>query len=163
MADGMTERETHVDHLATQRRRLVMKCAGLTPDQLTMRSVPPSTMSLLGMIRHLAEVERHWFRRRLDGGNPDYLYGMFGKDVDWDGAIAEPSVVEDAWAAWRDEVAFGEAWLDAHDDLGATVDDGHGGRATVRGILVHVIEEYAQHMGHADLLRERIDGRTRLR
>ena len=160
MGELLGERDNYVDYLDRQRGAFGRKCEGLTPEQLATRSVPPSSMSLLGMVRHLAEVERIWFRARLDGGHPERLWGPPRKDDDWEGAAGDQTVVDAAWTAWRAEVAFGKEWLAAHDDMGAVVDGGHHGQLNVRDVIVHLIAEYAQHLGHADLLRECIDGRT---
>lgn len=160
MGNLLGEKDNYVDYLDSRREAFATKCEGLTPEQLATRSVPPSSMSLLGMIRHLAEVERVWFRRWLDGGDPERLWGPRGNDDDWDGAIGEQEAVDEAWAAWHEEVAFGQQWLATHDDMDAAVGAGHHGQLNVRDIVVHLIEEYAQHLGHADLLRECIDGRT---
>ncbi|MCW2504090.1 MAG: hypothetical protein JWO79_2374 [Actinomycetia bacterium] len=151
------ERGTLVDYLRRYRLTLELKCADLTPTQLAQRSVPPSTMSLLGLLRHMAEVERHWFRREMAGHDAPKLYWSDAdRDGDWNGAVPDPAVVDDAWRAWRAEVAFAEQYLAATTDLGTL-----GGRGTpLRDVLVHMIEEYARHCGHADLLRERIDGRV---
>jgi uncharacterized damage-inducible protein DinB len=150
------EKAVVAGYLRAYRLTLEMKCAGLDDEQLARRSVPPSTLSLLGLIRHMAGVEHSWFRRRLDGQDLPRLYE---DDSDFDDATADPRVVEAAWADWRREVAFAEAWLDGSDDLGALVDLG-GEQVEVRDILIHMVEEYARHCGHADLLRECIDGRT---
>jgi uncharacterized damage-inducible protein DinB len=151
------ERATLLDYLRRYRLTLELKCADLDAAQLARRSVPPSTMSLLGIVRHLVEVERHWFRRALAGQDAPKRYCTEADpDGDWDGAVADPAVVDEAWRAWRDEVAFAEGYVDDHTDLGAT---GAAGVA-LRDVLVHMIEEYARHCGHADLLRERIDGRV---
>ena len=146
-----------VEYLDRYRKTLELKCEGLDAEQLARRSVPPSTMSLLGLVRHMAGVEHSWFRRRLDGQD---IPRLFTGDADFDDAVPDPVVVEEAWAAWRREVAFAESWLEDIDDLGRLVDLGDGDEAEVRDILVHMIEEYARHCGHADLLRECIDGRT---
>lgn len=159
MGELLDERDTYADYLRSRRAAFVASCEGLTPEQLALRSVPPSTMSLLGMVRHLAEVERVWFRRWLDGGDPERLWGPRGNDDDWNGAVGTQEAVDEAWSAWRAEVTFAEDWLATHDDMGAVVDADHHGRINVRDIVVHLIEEYAQHLGHADLLREVIDGR----
>jgi hypothetical protein len=148
------ERATLVGFLGDQRLTLELKCAGLDADNLARRSVPPSTLSLLGLVRHLAEVERNWFRRRLAGQDAPKLYG--GGDADFDGAVADPQVVAQAWAAWRAEVAFAERFVAEAPNLDLTGPDG----SVLREVLVHMIEEYARHNGHADLLRERIDGRV---
>lgn len=160
MGELLNERDNYVDYLDSRREAFVKKCEGLTPEQLATRSVPPSSMSLLGMVRHLAEVERVWFRRWLKGGDPERLWGPRGNDDDWNGAIGDQSTVDEAWAAWHDEVAFGKDWLSTHDDMDAVIDGGHHGQINVRDVVVHLIEEYAQHLGHADLLRESIDGHT---
>ncbi len=162
MGELLGERDNYADYLRSRREGFVRRCEGLTPEQLALRSVPPSTMSLLGMVRHLAEVERGWWRRTLDGQQPERLWGPRGRDDDWNGAVGEQAAVDEAWAAWREEVAFGEEWLAGHDDMAAAVDGGHHGQLNVRDVVVHLIEEYAQHLGHADLLRECIDGRTGL-
>lgn len=160
MTELLDEKGNYTAYLSSRREIFERKCEGLTPEQMAMRAVPPSTMSLLGMVRHLAEVERVWWRRWLDGDDPERLWGPRGNDDDWNGAVAEQAAVDEAWAAWRKEVAFGEQWLASHDDMDAVVDGGHHGRLNVRDVVVHLIEEYAQHLGHADLLRECIDGRT---
>jgi uncharacterized damage-inducible protein DinB len=121
---------------------------------MARRSVPPSTLSLLGLVRHLAEVERGWFRRRLAGQDAPKLYG--DEDADFDGAVPDPEVVAQAWAAWRAEVAFAERFVAEAPNLDLTGPDG----TVLREVLVHMIEEYARHNGHADFLRERIDGRV---
>jgi uncharacterized damage-inducible protein DinB len=151
------EKAVVLDYLRIYRLTFEMKLADLDAEQLARRSVPPSSMSLLGLLRHLAGVEHSWFRRRLDGQDIPRLYSG---DADFDDAVPDDAVVEEAWASWRREVAFAEAWVDGVDDLGRLVDLGDGDEAEVRDILVHMVEEYARHCGHADLLRECIDGRT---
>jgi uncharacterized damage-inducible protein DinB len=150
------EKAVLVDYLRAYRLTLEMKSDGLDAEQMARRSVPPSTMSLLGLVRHMAAVEHSWFRRRLDGQD---LPRLFEGDEDFDGAVADPAVVEEAWNSWRREVAFAEAWLDAEDDLGRLIDL-RDEQVEIRDIIVHMVEEYARHCGHADLLRECIDGRT---
>jgi uncharacterized damage-inducible protein DinB len=153
------ERGTYVDYLRHYRLTLELKCEGLAPEQMATRSVPPSTMSLLGMVRHMAEVERSWFRRVLSQEDAPRLWGPRRSDAEWDDVVAEQSAVDAAWAAWREEVAYAERWLAGHDDMGMVVHH-HGEQVSVRDVLVHMVEEYARHCGHADLLRECIDGRT---
>jgi len=157
------EKATYREYLGNYRLTIEMKCGGLDADQLARRSVPPSTLSLLGLVRHLAQVENHWFQRVLQGRTgPPRLYKR-EDDPDWDfsGARPDPAVAEDAFASWKAEIAKADEWLAAleEDGLGREVplDDG---MVAVRDVLVHVIEEYARHAGHADLLRECIDGRT---
>jgi uncharacterized damage-inducible protein DinB len=130
-------------------------------DQLARRSVPPSTMSLLGLLRHLAEVERHWFRRVMAGEPAPKLYcSDADRDGDWNGAYADPQVVAEAWKSWRNEVTFADQLVAGTSDLGTTGQMADGRTIQLREVLVHMIEEYARHCGHADLLRERIDGRV---
>lgn len=135
------ERGNYAGYLRHYRLTLQLKCDGLTPVQLAMRSVEPSTMSLLGMVRHLAEVERSWFRRVLSREDAPRLWGPRGTDADWDGAVGEQTVVDEAWAAWREEVAYAEQWLDSHDDMGLVISDPERGDLQVRDVVVHLIEE----------------------
>jgi uncharacterized damage-inducible protein DinB len=150
------------EYLSNYRLTLDMKCADLSAEQLATRSVPPSTMSLLGLVRHMARVEHHWFQRSLRGDRdvPKLYWSPDNHDLDFDGAVADPAVVEDAFAAWKAQIAAADQWLDGLTDLGATVLTPRGEEASIRDILLHLIEEYARHCGHADLLRECIDGRT---
>jgi uncharacterized damage-inducible protein DinB len=155
------ERATLLDYLTFQRQTLELKCDGLDAAALARRSVEPSTMSLLGLVRHLADVERSWFRQRLAGEDVARRFSSpEDPDGDFDGAVADDQVVTQAWAAWWEEVAFANAWATGADDLDARVAMPDGRTITVREVLVHMIEEYARHNGHADLLRERIDGRV---
>jgi uncharacterized damage-inducible protein DinB len=154
------ERATLLAYLRRYRLTMEMKCADLDAAQLASRSVPPSTMSLLGLIRHMADVERHWFRRVMAQSDaPPRYWSDDAPDADWLGAAADPALVDDAWGAWRDEVAFAEKFVADSPDLGVRGVNPKGGRPALRSVLVHMIEEYARHCGHADLLRERIDGR----
>ena len=160
-AELQDERATLIEYLRVYRLTLKMKCADLDAQKLACRSVPPSTMSLLGLIRHMAGVEHHWFRRVMAGEDVARLYvSDEDRDADWNGAVADPAVVSDAWAAWRYEVAFAEELVAATSDLGARGRQPGGSAPQLRGVLIHMIEEYARHCGHADLLRERIDGRV---
>lgn len=158
------EKATYREYLRNYRLTVRLKCDGLDADQLARRSVPPSSMSLLGLVRHLAQVENHWFVRVLQGRTegPRLFKSPDDRDLDFNGALPDPAVVAEAFEAWDREVAEAERWLDAFDeaDLGREVPVGDDGTVAVRDVLVHVIEEYARHAGHADLLRECIDGRT---
>ncbi len=155
------EKATLTEFLRTQRLTLELKCADLDPADLARRSVEPSTMSLLGLVRHLAAVERNWFKRRLAGLDVPRLYQTDeNRDEDFEGAVADPHVVEDAWRCWRAEVEFAETFVAGATDLGATYPIPGHGQLSLREVLVHMVEEYARHNGHADLLRERIDGRV---
>jgi uncharacterized damage-inducible protein DinB len=154
------ERATLVEFLRGQRLTLQLKCEGLDAEQLARRAVEPSTMSLLGLLRHMADVERGWFRRRFGGQDvPKRYQSETDPDGDFNGAVAEPEVVADAWSAWREEVAYAEQFV-RDSDLGFVGQDSKGNPISLRELLVHMIEEYARHNGHADLLRERIDGRV---
>ncbi|GAA2236690.1 DinB family protein [Promicromonospora sukumoe] len=163
LSNPVGEKETLWNYLKHYRLTLEMKCEGLDAEQLARRSVPPSTMSLLGLVRHLAHVEQTWFQRVLRE-QPE-LPKLFGKsenpDADFDGAVADPAVVEDAWENWRREVRDADTWMEGlpEDGLGATVTRGDE-QIPVRDVLVHMIEEYSRHVGHADLLRECVDGRV---
>jgi uncharacterized damage-inducible protein DinB len=156
------ERATLVEYLRAYRLTMAMKCEDLTPQQLALRSVPPSTLSLLGLVRHLADVEFSWFRRvmgrRLD------IPRMWDKserpDGDFDGAVGTQECVDEAFALWRAEIAHAESFVDAAESLDVRGLHGTDGEIELREVLVHLIEEYARHCGHADLLRECIDGRT---
>ena len=161
-ADPEGEWATLVGYLRHYRLTLEMKCEDLTPAQLATRSVPPSTLSLLGLVRHLARVEHNWFVRVLGGqGHLDRIYwSAEDDDLDVNGAVGTQECVDDAWASWRREVASADTYLDTERDLGEHVPLPRGGTAAVRDVLVHLVEEYARHAGHADLLRECIDGRT---
>ncbi|HET6652143.1 MAG TPA: DinB family protein [Nocardioides sp.] len=154
------ERETLLEYLRHYRLTIEMKCESLDAEQMARRSVPPSTLSLLGLIRHLAKVEHSWFRRVMEGEPLDRLYwSAEDRDLDFNGAVADPAVVEDAWSSWRREVAHAEEYVAAAPSLDVTATH-HGDSIELREVLVHMIEEYARHAGHADLLRECIDGRT---
>ncbi|OKI07358.1 hypothetical protein AMK13_12005 [Streptomyces sp. CB02056] len=149
------ELATLQDYLTNYRLTLRMKCDGLAPEQLARRSVPPSTMSLLGLVRHLARVERDWRNWITDGEPLPKLYG--GRDADFDGAVGEQAVVDAAFHDLEREQAALDAALAGYQDLGERVGKD---RLSIRELQVHRIEEYARHCGHADLLRECVDGRV---
>jgi hypothetical protein len=160
------ERATLVEVLRSARLTLEMKCAGLDADAMARRSVEPSTMSLLGLVRHLAEMERTTFREMMAGQDaPPLFRSSTDPDGDFDGAVPDPQVVAQAWDAWRAEVDFATRFVAEAPSLDITGDDSlnqhgsGGGSVSLREMLVGMIFEYARHMGHADLLRERIDGR----
>uniref|UniRef100_A0AAU2JJT0 DinB family protein n=1 Tax=Streptomyces sp. NBC_00049 TaxID=2903617 RepID=A0AAU2JJT0_9ACTN len=152
------ERRMLAAFLADHRTTLELKCSGLG-EELAHRAVEPSTLSLLGLVRHLADVERRWFRKVLAGQDAPPLFSSpADPDGDFDGAVAELAAVEAAWAAWRSEVAFAERFVAEAPDLDVEADDAWRGKVSLRWVLIHMVEEYARHNGHADLLRERIDG-----
>jgi uncharacterized damage-inducible protein DinB len=152
------ERSTLLAFLDWQRDTLARKCAGLEPDQLRIRSAEPSTMSLLGLVRHMADVERGWFRRTLAGEDVEYRYSS---DDDLDGEFdnVDTADVDEAFAGWHEECARADEIISRR-ALGATGHQRTGTEVSMRWILNHMIEEYSRHNGHADLLRERIDGAT---
>ena len=161
------ERVTLFEALRCLRLTLEMKCAGLDAEAMARRSVEPSTMSLLGLVRHLAEMERRTFRELMAGQDVSPLFcSDTDRDGDFDGAVAEEDVVAQAWDAWRAEVAFATRFVAEAPSLDITGDDplnqhgSGGGPMSLREVLAGMIEEYARHMGHVDLLRERIDGRV---
>jgi hypothetical protein len=160
------ERTTLVEALRGQRLTLELKCVDLDAEAMARRSVEPSTLSLLGLVRYLADGERETFRVMMAGQVVPRLFGSDTEpDGDFDGAIADPQVVAEAWDAWRAEVDFATRFVAEAPSLDITGSDplnqhgSGGGGMSLREVLVGMIEEYARHMGHADLLRERIDGR----
>ena len=151
------EREMLDAWLDYHRATLAVKCEGLTDDQLRAQAVPPSSLSLLGLVRHMGEVERVWFRRVLGGEQaPPRYYSDENPDGDFDD-VADAGVAE-AFGYWRDECAHARERVAAAPSLDVTGTGRQGERYSLRWIMVHMIEEYARHNGHADLLRERIDG-----
>ncbi|MET9957324.1 DUF664 domain-containing protein [Streptomyces sp. NPDC006339] len=154
-AEGVDERSALLAALRHFRLTLEMKCAGLDAEQMARRAVPPSTMSLLGLVRHMAEDERHF--RRLAGEDLPRIYRTAeDRDGDWNGAVADPAVVDDAWRRWRAERERTDRFIEGFADLGTRT----AGGDPLRDILLMQITEYARHCGHADLLRERVDGRV---
>jgi uncharacterized damage-inducible protein DinB len=151
------ERAVLESFLDWHRETLAFKCAGLDAAQLRERSIPPSTLSLLGLVRHMADVERYWFRAVLDGQEaPAHHWSEASPDGDFDEVdTADPHA---SVALWRQEVALARELARSRslDDSGTRGDQ----EVPLRWIYVHMIEEYARHNGHADLLRERIDGAT---
>jgi Protein of unknown function (DUF664) len=167
--NGLTlgdEKTTLVEALRCARLTLELKCAGLDAQAMARRSVEPSTMSLLGLVRHLAEMERRTFRELMAGQHVSPLFcSDTDRDGDFDGAVADPDLVAHAWGAWQAEVDFATRFVAEAPSLDITGDDPEnlhgsgGGSMSLREVLVGAIFEYGRHMGHADLLRERIDGR----
>lgn len=155
------ERTTLTDFLNWHRQTLELKCAGLSPEQLARRAVEPSAISLLGLVRHMADVEHYWFRELLAGQDvPPRFHSAADPDGDFEGAQGTAGAVEEAWRAWREAVDFSDAFVESAPDLDVTGNDRRRGTISLRWVMVHMIEEYARHNGHADFLRERIDGAT---
>jgi uncharacterized damage-inducible protein DinB len=144
--------------LGWHRQTLLSKCAGLTGEQLATTAVEPSTLSLLGLVRHLAEVERSWFRIRA-GGQP--LEPIFFTDdrPDDDFDAGTPGSAESDLATYRREVDLADEAA-AKLPLDHTFATSTRPEISLRWVYLHMIEEYARHNGHADLLRQRIDGTT---
>ncbi|MFD5112120.1 MULTISPECIES: DinB family protein [unclassified Streptomyces] len=156
------EREMLDGWLDYHRETLAVKCAGLDDKQLREASVPPAELTLLGLVRHMAEVERGWFRRTLSNEEAGPIY-YTDDDPDGDFHVGEGDTWDEAYATWQAEIARARE-LSAPlslDDVGAGRRHRETGEPySLRWIYTHMIEEYARHNGHADLLRERIDGAT---
>jgi uncharacterized damage-inducible protein DinB len=153
------ERETLRACLDWHRATLALKCEGLSDDDLRRRSMPPSTLTLLGLVRHMAEVERAWFRRVIDGQDVPLVWSAEGDfQAAYDATLASRDEAFEAWEREMDHARRIEAAAPSLDVTG--VDRKHGDVFSLRMVLVHVTQEYARHNGHADLLREGIDGVT---
>jgi uncharacterized damage-inducible protein DinB len=151
------ERETLRAFLDYHRSTLALKCDGLSDADLRRRSMPPSTLSLLGLVRHMAEVERVWFRRVINGEDLPLVWSTQGDfQVAYDASEATRS---EAFAAWQAEVEHARRVERAADSLDVTGRDRRSGEeVSLRLVMLHLIHEYARHNGHADFLREGIDG-----
>jgi uncharacterized damage-inducible protein DinB len=152
-----SERESLRGWLDYHRATLAWKCDGLGEDELRQRSMPPSTLTLLGLVRHMAEVERHWFRRVIAG---ETIRHVWSEEWDFQAAYdAQHSTRGEAFTAWQVEIAESRrieeavASLDDHFRVDSWECD-----ATLRTVLLHLIHDYARHNGHADFLRQGIDG-----
>ena len=158
--EGLGEREMLITWLDYHRATLLWKCEGLSDEELKRRSVPPSALSLLGLVRHMCEVERSWFRKRFAGEDVGYEYFTEEKlNDDFDDLDGAP--VEEVFARFTDECERARRIVAATGSLDDTSVAARNGRKfSMRWILTHMIEEYARHNGHADLLREAIDGST---
>ncbi|MGW4179375.1 DinB family protein [Streptomyces rubiginosohelvolus] len=156
-ADERTMLEAWLDF---HRSTLVLKCAGLSDEQLRL-AASPSSMTLLGLVQHMAEVERNWFQRVFAGQKVPPVLG----ESNLDGfALQSERGLDEAVAAWQAEIARGrELIADASLDESGHLSEREAGQVgdqevSLRWIMVHMIEEYARHNGHADLIRERVDG-----
>jgi uncharacterized damage-inducible protein DinB len=154
--EAAAERATLQGFLDFHRDTLLWKCAQLSDDQLRARPLATTNLSLLGLVRHLADVERSWFRRRIAGEDaPPIYYTEAEPDLDIDPpADADPAADLEVFRA---EVAACDAAVAGH-DLDDTFVTQRGATRSVRWVYVHMIEEYARHNGHADLIRQAIDG-----
>lgn len=151
------ERECLVGYLEHYRGTLALKCDGLSAEQLATRAVPPSSISLLGLVRHMARVEQSWFRRIIEG-RMELPRHFQDEDGGFDLPDVDDDVVRESHELWQSEVSHAREVL-GRTDLDRVVDV-HGEPTEVRDIVVHMVEEYARHCGHADLVRECLDGRT---
>jgi len=151
------ERETLRAFLDYHRATLAMKCDGLSDEDLRRQSMPPSTLTLLGLVRHMAEVERAWFRRTINGEDIPLVWSDEGDfQVAYDASTATRS---EAFAAWQAEVEHSRRIEREAESLDATgVNRRSGDEVSLRLVMLHLIHEYARHNGHADFLREGIDG-----
>jgi uncharacterized damage-inducible protein DinB len=152
------ERSTLLAFLEWQRATLARKCEGLAPDQLRLRSAEPSTLSLLGLVRHMGDVELGWFRGTLAGEDVEYQYST-DEDIDGEFDNVDTADIDQAFANWREQCARADEIVSRR-ALDATGHRRDGQEVSMRWILNHMIEEYSRHNGHADILRERIDGTT---
>jgi len=157
--DVGSERDTLSAALDWHRATFELKCAGLPPERLSEQAVPPSSLSLHGLVRHLAGVERWWFRIQFAGENiPMLYYSDEDPDQDFDRLDGD---VSEAFAVWRAECERSRQIAAAAASLDETgIRKRTGEPISLRKIMVDMIAEYARHNGHADLLRERIDGST---
>ncbi|AIJ24101.1 DinB family protein [Amycolatopsis methanolica] len=154
------ERELLRAHLEYHRATLAWKCDGLSDADLRKQSMPPSTLSLLGLVRHMAEVERAWFRRTINGETELPL--VWSDEGDFQVAYdAWESTRSEAFAAWQAEVEHARRIEAAADSLDLVVHSARwGADVSLRAVMLHMIHEYARHNGHADFLREGVDGVT---
>ncbi len=151
------ERTLLTAFLDYQRDTLAWKCSGLADEQLKLRAVDPSSLSLLGLLRHLTEVERIWFESTIAGEPVTPMYfTQDNRDGDFDDLDTHSPA--EVYETWRSACARSREITAAHElDFEGTR---RGYAFSLRWVLIHMIEEYARHNGHADLLRERIDGAT---
>lgn len=152
------ERELLTAYLEHHRQTFELKCAGIPPDRLSDKAVPPSGLSLHGLLRHLSGVERWWFRIQFGGEDlPLLYYSDDDPDQDFDDLGGD---VDEAFAVWRAECDRAREIVAgaALDQTGTILRTGRP--ISLRAVMLKMIAEYAQHNGHADLLRERIDGAT---
>src|ERR1700733_14995027 len=154
------ERKALEQWLDYHRATLLFKCEGLTEQELKRRAVPPSSLSLLGLVRHMVEVERWWFRMHAAGEDIGFIYDPDGVGLDFE-QVDEADAPGDLAAFRREcEAATAAVAQRSLDDIVRSRREPPGPDRDLRWIFLHMIEEYARHNGHADLLREAIDGTT---
>ena len=151
------ERQMLEAWLDFHRETLLWKCSGLTADQLRRRAIEPSNLSLLGLVRHMTDVERSWFRRRVAG---EELPSLYRTETDADAAFenVDAADAEQDLVTYQHELELARAAARTKRLDDTFVHPRREAPMQVRWVYVHMIEEYARHNGHADLLRERIDG-----
>ncbi|MFY9916125.1 MAG: DinB family protein [Nocardioidaceae bacterium] len=152
--ESVPERELLLGWLQFHRDALAAKCEGMSDAQLVEQSAPPSTLSLLGLVRHLTEMEGHYLGHALSGDRRGFAY-CTDEDEEADIEHLGVSMVATSQQNWQDQMSESDDLLARYDDLSA---DGATGWFSVRWSLLKVIQEYARHNGHADIVRERIDG-----
>lgn len=141
------------------RETLATKCAGLSEEQLRLRAIAPSALSLLGLVRHLTEVERYWFGDILNGENNPALYWT-EQEPDGDFDLVDTASADEAFARWQAEIDRARELSAGLPSETVGKRQRRGENVSLRWILIHMIEEYARHNGHADVIREQIDGVT---
>jgi hypothetical protein len=155
-----TEREVLAAYLDWHRKTFELKCTGVAREKLSEKGIPPSGLSLHGLLRHLAGVERWWFRQQFMSEDiPHLYYTEEDPNQDFDSLDGDPAA---DFAVWQAECARSREIV-ARSSLEQTgIRRSTGEPISLRWIMLHLIAEYARHIGHADLLRERIDGMTGL-
>jgi hypothetical protein len=150
--------EVIASNLDYHRATFLWKCEGLTDPQLRQRAIPPSDLTLLSLMRHLQGVERYWLQHRLAGTTPQYFLYRTNPDTDWFDE-SDPTPATEVYADYLAACADSRSLFPPH-NLTRTIPNPEFGNTDPHFILTHVVEEYARHLGHADLLRESLDGTT---
>ena len=157
LAADADEREILVGFLEFQRRALVRKCEGLTDEQLRSRPVPSSNISLIGLVRHLATVERWYFQAVIAG---DFPGSLFNHDSDEAFNAVDTATRAETFAIWTAEVESARGIVASRPLEAVGTVPPTRQRLSLRWVITHMIDEYARHLGHADIVREAIDGRS---
>jgi uncharacterized damage-inducible protein DinB len=155
------ERTTLRAFLDYHRQTLAWKCEGLAAEQLRRRALPPSSLSLLGLVRHMADVERSWFRRTLAGEDAPPIFYSRPDNLDGEFDDVDDASIDEAFARWQEETEAARRTEASFASLDDTVHHArYDAELSVRWVMVHMLEEYSRHNGHADILREQLDGAT---
>jgi hypothetical protein len=153
------DRDSLESWLELYRATVPIKVGGLTPEQLCRPAVPPSTLTLLGIVRHLTKVERYWFANVVSGDDAPILYCGEDEDGDFNDIAAESALAD--LERFDAELEASRDRARAVTDLDAPLRGKRRGRdVNLRWVYAHMVEEYARHLGHADLIRECVDGVT---